>query len=184
MEPSAREIVEAQGIKSMLQCAIRDNGVFRGYIGFDACDDYRLWTQEQIDILVYFSEMLAVFLLKRHAQDQMAQQMQNLYSILDRQDAWIYVIDPETCRIHFLNAKTKATAPGAKEGKTCYECLMGLSERCPGCPAEYVKERGFGSAVMQNDMLGIHSLAEATLIDWNGEKAGLIVCRAMDQQSE
>ena len=30
----------------------------------------------------------------------------------------------------------------------------------------------------------IRSLAEATLIDWNGEKAGLIVCRAMDKQSE
>jgi len=177
MEPSAREIVEAQGIKSMLQCAIRDNGVFRGYVGFDACDDYRYWTREQVEMLVYFSEMLAVFLLKRRAQEQMQQQMDNLYSILDRQDAWIYVIDPETCRIHFLNAKTKVTAPEAKVGKTCYECLMGLSERCPGCPAEHVRETGHCSAVMQNDMLGIRSVAEASLIDWNGKKASLIICR-------
>jgi diguanylate cyclase (GGDEF)-like protein len=29
------DIVAPQGIKSMLHCAIRENGVFRGYIGFD-----------------------------------------------------------------------------------------------------------------------------------------------------
>ena len=35
LAPQFRSILEPQGIKSMLQCSIRDNGVFRGYVGFD-----------------------------------------------------------------------------------------------------------------------------------------------------
>ena len=70
----AYEIVEAQGIKSMLQCAIMDNGQFRGYVGFDECAEQRYWTQEQIDTLSFFSKMLSVFLLKKRAQDETQQQ--------------------------------------------------------------------------------------------------------------
>lgn len=65
----AFEIVDAQGIKAMLQHAIRDNGVFRGYIGFDDCHTNRYWTKEQISTLMYFAETLSVFLLKKRTED-------------------------------------------------------------------------------------------------------------------
>ena len=63
------DILSPQGIKSILHCAIRDNGVFRGYIGFDECTQARLWTKEQIDLLTYFSEMLSVFHMKKRLQE-------------------------------------------------------------------------------------------------------------------
>ena len=63
------EILEPQGIKSMLQCAIRDNGVFRGYVGFDENVENRLWTKDQIEMLTLLSEVLSVFLLKYRAQE-------------------------------------------------------------------------------------------------------------------
>ena len=64
------DILAPQGIKSILHCAIRDNGVFRGYIGFDECIQTRMWTREQIDLLTWFSEMLSVFLMKKRAQER------------------------------------------------------------------------------------------------------------------
>lgn len=64
---NARQILEPQGIKSMLQCAILDKGVFRGYVGFDECTGNRLWTQGQVDLLEYLSQVLAVFLIKQRA---------------------------------------------------------------------------------------------------------------------
>lgn len=64
LEPRFREIVEPQGIKSMLHCAIMDEGVFRGYVGFDDCNANFLWTQGQIDTLKFLAEVLAVFLIK------------------------------------------------------------------------------------------------------------------------
>ena len=35
-----REVQEPQGIFSMLQCAIKERGEFKGYIGFDNCQDH------------------------------------------------------------------------------------------------------------------------------------------------
>ncbi len=70
----AYDIVEVQGIQSMLQCAIMDNGQFKGYVGFDECTNQRYWTQEQIDTLSFLSKVLSVFLLKKRAQDETQQQ--------------------------------------------------------------------------------------------------------------
>jgi len=60
-------ILKPQGIKSMLQSVILDEGRFRGYIGFDECVSNRLWTQEQVEILEYTGRLLAIFLLKYRA---------------------------------------------------------------------------------------------------------------------
>ena len=65
LEPRYREILEPQSIKSMLHYAIMDQGVFRGYIGFDDCVHNRLWTREQMDQLEFLAEVLSVFLINR-----------------------------------------------------------------------------------------------------------------------
>lgn len=65
LAPQFRAILEPQGVKSMLQCAIMDQGVFRGYVGFDECASNRLWTQEQLYQLEFLAEALAVFLVRQ-----------------------------------------------------------------------------------------------------------------------
>ena len=72
-EPQRTMLME-QNIKSLLQCSIRDNGVFRGFVGFDECQDHRLWTRDQIDLLTLLSQMLSLFLLKTRAQDMVARE--------------------------------------------------------------------------------------------------------------
>jgi GAF domain-containing protein len=69
LAPHIRAIVEPQGIKSMLHCAILDRGVFRGYVGFDECSANYLWTQGQISLLQFMAEVLAVFLIKQRSSD-------------------------------------------------------------------------------------------------------------------
>lgn len=64
LDEPTRAVLEPQGIKSMLQCAILDNGEFKGFVGFDECRENRFWTQEQIDSLVFLSKVLSVFLIK------------------------------------------------------------------------------------------------------------------------
>ena len=60
-----RATLEPQGVKSILHCAIMDEGQFRGVVGFDECNSSRLWTQKQISMLQFLAEVLSVFLLKR-----------------------------------------------------------------------------------------------------------------------
>lgn len=59
----------ARDAKAVLQCAIRKNGVFCGYIGFDDCGSKRLWTQEEIDLLSFLAEVLSVFLPRKQTCD-------------------------------------------------------------------------------------------------------------------
>ena len=78
LEPHFRDILEPQNIKSMLQCAIYDNGEFRGYIGFDECSTRRPWPQEQIDLLHHLTEVISLFLMKKRIQDKVTEQEKRL----------------------------------------------------------------------------------------------------------
>ena len=91
LTPQQREILEPQGIKSMLQCAIYDKGKFKGFVGFDECRVNRYWTQEQVNTLVFIAQILSTFLLKLRAQDNAVQNAASLEAILDNQSSWIYV---------------------------------------------------------------------------------------------
>lgn len=64
-----RDILAVQNIKSVLHCAIRDNGAIRGFVGFDDCLYNRYWTKAQIEVLTMFSELVSTFLLKKRTQD-------------------------------------------------------------------------------------------------------------------
>ena len=175
------DIVAPQGIKSMLHCAFRDNGVFSGYIGFDECVTNRMWTKEQIEVLTYFSEMLSVFLQKKSAQEKITRRMNDLGSILDNQNAWIYIVDPDTCELKYLNAKTKELASHAEAGMCCYRELKGLQERCPDCPAKDIRKKRTKCKLMYNERFGLRVVAEATLIQWDGEESCLLTCREVEE---
>ncbi|MDO4530816.1 MAG: diguanylate cyclase, partial [Bacillota bacterium] len=177
-----RDILEPQGIKSLLHCAIRDNGVFRGYVGFDDCKHKRHWTMDQINLLTFFSQMLSIILLKKRAQDATDRHAGNLRSILDSQNAWIYVIDPETCKLKFLNAKTLELAPEAKIGMHCYRALMGRESRCPGCPALNIAEEKTAEQILYNRHFQLHVLSEATLIQWENESSCMLTCREVKKE--
>lgn len=168
----ARAILEPQGIKSMLHCAIMDNGVFRGYIGFDDCVSNRLWTREQIDLLRFLSEVVALFLLKKRTQDKSIEQAANLKNVLDTVDAWVYVIDPDTYKLKFLNKKTLALSADSHEGMQCYRTFMGRQSPCPECPLTAEDH----SCVIENSKLGVQVRAQATQIIWDGKEERLITC--------
>ena len=181
LAPHFRAILEPQGIKSMLQCSIMEDGVFRGYVGFDECSVHRLWTQEQIDLLQFLAEVMSMFLLKKRVQDRAIAQNQNLRSILDRQDAWIYVIDPDTCELKFLNEKVCQLDPNGKVGMVCYKTFMGRDSRCENCPAANIHQDKNASAIIENPNYGLRVHSHATQINWNGEESCLITCLDLDK---
>ncbi len=80
LKEGARALLEPQGVKSLLHCAIREKGVFRGYIGLDECTEHRVWTKEQIEILTSMSQVAATFLLNKRAGDRAAARIRELES--------------------------------------------------------------------------------------------------------
>ena len=121
-----------------------------------------------------------MFLLKQRQHEKTLNYAADMQSILDNQNAWIYIIDPEDCRLKYLNAKTRELAPDVKPGMRCYKALKGLDERCPGCPSLGIRQKKNATARIYNDQFNLNVLAEATLIQWGGEESCLLTCRELD----
>ncbi|WP_320936617.1 hypothetical protein [Enterocloster lavalensis] len=96
--------------------------------------------------------------------------------ILDNQNTWIYVIDPDTCVLHFINAKTKRTVPEARVGMCCYEAFFHRDSPCEQCPAKDIRENVNRTLEVYNPVLGIWSMADASLIRWGEQDACLLAC--------
>ena len=141
--PSAqRQCLEPQGVLSLLQCAIMDQGRFCGFVGFDDCMIHRLWTQDQIDVLIFVSRLLSIFLIKKRAQDRLEAHIDELRSILDQQDNCIFVVEPESYRIQYMNARVRKQAPGVQENALCYQAFFGKDAPCESCPMKRLLQSG------------------------------------------
>lgn len=171
------EVLEPQGIKSMLQCAITDSGVFRGYVGFDECRQNRYWTKEQINALVFTSEIISTFLLKRRAEEQLRLESESLLTMLDNQNSFIYVIDPKTNELLFINKATAKIAKNTSLGMTCHKAFMNLDEPCKNCPAALVNRKNPNNTVeFYNEQLDVWTDADASFITWKNREAILLSC--------
>lgn len=176
------EILAPQGIKSVLQCAIKDNGVFKGYVGFDECRQNRYWTQEQIDVLVFISEILSVFLLKSRAETNLKQESQSLLSVLNNQSHCIYVIDPRTFQILFMNKRTKELCKKEEIGKPCYEIFMKRQSPCDFCPAVRLNgECDHYKQEVYNPYFHCRLNIDASYVSWQGQEAIMLSCYNITQ---
>ncbi|MDU7028808.1 diguanylate cyclase domain-containing protein [Robinsoniella peoriensis] len=172
-----KAILEPQGIKSMLQCAITDNGEFKGYVGFDECRMNRFWTQEQITTLIFTSEILSTFLLKKRAQDSVVQTLEGMQNILDNQNSWIYVIGAESYEMYYINQKTKSLVPDVREGMCCYRKFFDREEPCENCPVKDLDDTVKNcTKEFYNPILNVWSSADASRIRWKGKDAVLLCC--------
>ena len=61
-----------QGIVSMLQCAIRDEGRMIGFVGFDECRVSRMWTDGQARALSLVANLLGNQLVKERLKERLA----------------------------------------------------------------------------------------------------------------
>ena len=64
LHPGTYELLRAQGVQSMLQCAMLDEGEIVGYVGFDECRKNRTWSDRQIASFKLTANVLSTFLVK------------------------------------------------------------------------------------------------------------------------
>lgn len=171
------KLLRNQNVKSVLQCAITENGIIKGFLGFDECNSNRLWQQENIDNLIYISEIVSTFLLKKKAQERAVQETLNLKSVLDGQNSYIYIIDKDNYHVLWMNRITQLRTPAAKLGEPCYKVFLGLDSPCAACPSRYVEEESDCYGIeLYNNVIDIWVKSTATKINWYGQQAILITC--------
>ena len=185
LPPNQVQVLEAQGIKSMLQCVIRDDGKPRGYIGFDECRESRFWTQEQTDLLCIVAEIVSVYLLKARARTRLTHALQGAQAILDSQDAWLYVIRKGPYELLYANKQTMQDVPGAMPGEPCYRVFYRADKPCVHCPLVKLAPEGPDrvTARLYSEVLDMEVTAVGMEIPWaGGEDAYLLACEKVKTQ--
>ena len=176
LDPQLAKALEEQGVFSVLQCAIRDESGFKGFVGFDDCVSPRLWVKEQIEVLSFVAQLLSVSLLKKRAEEKAQAAARDLQAVLDQQDAWVYVVDPETMRLEYLNAKARMLMPAAQPGMVCYKALLGRAEPCGECPGRRGLPVG-ARAEIYNPSPAVWAAVSHRPLRWNGRPSWLLTCQ-------
>lgn len=175
-----RAILEPQGIKSMMHFSIRDNGVCRGFIGFDDCREERSYSKEEIHSLYMVTNIISSFLLKMRTAEAMEQNERAMITILNNLSSYTYVVEPDTYKLLFVNAQTLRVAPDTKLGSTCYQSFFKSDTPCKSCPLNELSADDFSHKYtmdIYNPKLGIWSNTTVSWLTWtNGNKAHLINC--------
>lgn len=170
LKPEQTALFEEQSIRSTLQCAILNEGVFAGFVGFDECTGTRMWTKEEIGMLSLISQLLTVFLQRKRASDRDRQLAIRLNTILDTQDAYIYTIRRDNYELLYINHKTRVLDPEAEVGQPCYQAFFHREQPCEVCPMK-------GNAdEVYNPRYQLWTRVRLSPIQWGDYNACLLTC--------
>ncbi|MEG1529505.1 MAG: diguanylate cyclase, partial [Clostridia bacterium] len=134
LTPYIQKLYLSQGVLSTLQTTIGSDEKTYGFIGFNECDYYRVWTSEEIEKLTYLSRVLSVFWFKERAKEAVLANLNNRIKILDVLPDYICVVNPSTHSIEYANKKMKELLPDAYQGAFCFNTLRGgQGAPCPEC---------------------------------------------------
>jgi PAS domain S-box-containing protein len=128
-----REILEPQGIVSILVVPIKLHGTLWGFLGFDSVRAARSWTPTEEHVLNIVSASLGAAIARRHAQEELASINRTLTTILDSLPVDIYVADLASYRILFMNRHIKESFGRDCTGELCHEAFNQEKSPCGHC---------------------------------------------------
>jgi PAS domain S-box-containing protein len=133
-----REILEPQGILSLLVLPIQVDGEWYGFIGFDDTLQARIWSEGDIQLLGTAADMIGSYIGRKRAQEVMDFERAQFLSIFDSIDEIVYVADPTTYEILYANKKVRDLLKKDLVGKICYREFQGLDAPCEFCTNEII----------------------------------------------
>lgn len=174
LPPELHAVLEPQGIRAMLQCALMDNGQFCGYIGYDDCEDLHLWSSEGAEELSTISKLIGAFLMKARQRD-LAALSEDYKAVLDNNAAYIYIIDRTSCEIVYSNRALRDRYDDSV-GHICYEYFMNDTAPCENCPMAAYSAYGSSVAVEIKRASGLWLSCQASPIRMAGRELMMITC--------
>lgn len=125
-----KEAAQREGIVSLLEGALTENGRAVGYIGYEERRAGRQIMQDQIDLITSISRVLNVFLLKRRASLQQEQETAYLDALYSCVDQSAFSIDSGSREIRVCNRRTREKIGRDATGECCYSAFWDRNEPC------------------------------------------------------
>ncbi|MEG1067612.1 MAG: diguanylate cyclase [Anaerovoracaceae bacterium] len=171
LTPYKKKSLEEQGVMATLQKTIVDGDKIYGFIGFDECKSYRVWTSEEIEKISFLAKILSVFLFKKKAEANVLENLNTRLKILDVLPDYLCVVNPETHTLEYANNKMQELLPSAQNGVYCYRTLRGGQESpCETCLMERIKRGDTDNLEIVSEDRKTKLKVKALLINWSNEQ--------------
>lgn len=176
LKPEIRKLWGSQNVCSLLQVAIKENGIFCGFIGFDDFLKTSSPTKENRNLMIFAAKVIGIFILKKRAEEKTQIYNRNKIEALDSLPNYIYVIDDQF-NIHYMNRKTQEAMPSTRLGDICYMAFMGNKSPCEGCPVKKWENNETSCTTIYNPYVKQTLISSMSKITWQGrENMNLICC--------
>ena len=134
-----KEILKIQQIRSLIIVPIWSKGqALWGFMGFDDTKKSREWNETEIEALQIVGEMISGDLERKSYEDKLAFERKQLLSIFDSIDEIIYVADPNSYEILYVNQSLQNAFQKELIGEICYRGFQGLDSPCDFCTNEII----------------------------------------------
>ncbi len=122
-----------EGIKSMLYYPITANGEFKGAIIFENHEDVQLeFKESEMEEIRSLMRIMEAHILQIGLMDRL-QDFVTQIAIFDNLDSFVYIVNPDTYELSFINKKVLMSSPDVKIGDICYKALQGRESPCDKC---------------------------------------------------
>ena len=192
-----RVVLEPQGIKALAIIPIMYHGEPLGYVGFDDCENYRKWPQNEIQMLSDIADMLANLLARRNTERRLHYSLNVMQTVTDNFDTLVFVNNIETHEVLFTNNTMAEMVGIPKEDIVGKDCQIlgtnekGLNHNCHMCPiSTFVDEEGpIKNAARTWEVYNLHNhkwyLTRGAIIKWiDGSDAYIETATDITKQKE
>ena len=128
-----KRLLMSQDIKSLITLPFFAENEIAGFIGFDNVRETGEWTNKDIEVLNTYSNILAMAFRKKSIAEDLNLERRQLLSIFDSIEEPVYVSDPYTHEILYVNKFLDQILEKNPIGKKCYQVLQGFSKPCDFC---------------------------------------------------
>ena len=140
LAPEMIDILEPQGVKSIIVLPLAEYGGFFGYISF-TITEVREWKKEEVDMLKSIAQIVSTVSKRHQAEMVMRQSQQTMQTVLDNIKANIFVAEFESRKILFANRSFRDAAGQIVEDMECYKMLQaGRDTSCAYCPQVLLRD--------------------------------------------
>lgn len=177
MEDELSQLLNRQGIQSILQCAIKVGGVIQVVVGFDDCTSKRIWNEKEISTLFYASKILGLHIINKKNIENIEMLYTSRNGMLENMGAFVYVIDINNHEMLFVNKMVREIAPNVKCGDKCHQVAFGHDQDCEVCPVKCLNENNrYATVEIYNPRYDLYTLASATRVMWEDVEDAALVC--------
>ena len=134
-----KEILQAQQVRSLIAVPIWSKGqALWGFMGFDDTEKTRDLSGTEIEALQIVGEIISGDLERRASEDKLEFERGQLLSIFDSIDEIVYITDPNTYEILYVNQALKDAFQKELIGGICYREFQGIDSPCDFCTNEII----------------------------------------------